>query len=192
MQHRAVRKDDLQPAHIIARYAVLDCTHAARIGADVAADARGLFARIGRIEQAALLDIRLQILEQHTRLDGDGHGVAIKLEHAVHAGYIQNDTTEQRNCRAYQIGARAARRNRDTVFVGVPEHAADLLGRKREHECVRCAGAAAERVAQVLRRNIFLEKQAFAVRNDLPQRLFVDLHYCFLPAENTAGCFRRH
>ena len=192
MQHRAVRKDDLQPAHIIARYAVLDCAHTARISADVAADARGFFAWVGRVKQTVLLNIRLQIFEQHTRLDGDGHGVAVKLEHAVHTGYIQNDTTEQRNCRAYQIGARAARRNRDTVFVGVPEHAADFLGRAREHERVCRAGAAAERIAQVFRRNIFLEKQAFAVRNDLPQRLFVDLHYCFLPAENTAGCFRRH
>ena len=192
MQHRAVRKDDLQPAHIVACYAVLDCAHTARIGADVAADARRLFTRVRRIKQAAFLDVSLQILEQHTRLDGDGHGVAVKLEHAVHVGHIQNDTTEQRNCRAYQIGARAARRDQDAVFVGVPEHAADLLGRKREHECIRCAGAAAERVAQVLRRNIFLEKQAFAVRNDLPQRLFVDLHYCFLPAENAVGCFRRH
>ena len=192
LQHRAVRKNDLQSAHIIACYAVLDRTHAARVGADVAADARGLFARIGRIKQTAFLDVSLQILEQHTRLDSDCHRVAVQLEHAVHVGHIQNDTTEQRNCRAYQIGARAARRDRDAVFVGVPEHAADFLGREREHERIRCAGAAAERVAQVLRRNIFLEKQAFAVRNDLPQRLFVDLHYCFLPAENTAGCFRRH
>ena len=166
-QHRAVRKNDLQPAHIIACYAVLDRTHAARIGADVAADARGLFARIGRIEQAALLDIRLQILEQHTRLDGDGHGVAVKLEHAVHAGYIQNDTTEQRNCRAYQIGARAARRDRDGVFVGVPEHAADLLGRAREHERVCRAGAAAERIAQVFRRNVFCEKQTVFISDDI-------------------------
>ena len=191
-QHRAVRKNDLQPAHIIACYAVLDRTHAARIGADVAADARGLFARVGRVKQTVLLNIGLQIFEQHARLDGDRHRVAVQLEHAVHAGYIQNDTTEQRNCRAYQIGARAARRDRDAVFVGVPEHAADLLGREREHERIRRAGAAAECIAQVLRRNIFLKKQAFAVRNDLLQRLFVDLHYCFLPAENTAGCFRRH
>ena len=191
-QHRAVRKDDLQSAHIIARYAVLDCAHTARIGADVAADARRLFTRVRRIKQAAFLDVSLQILEQHTRLDSDRHRVAVQLEHTVHVGHIQNDTTEQRNCRAYQIGARAARRDRDTVFVGVPEHAADFLGRKREHERVRCAGAAAERVAQVLRRNIFCEKQAFAVRNNLLQHLFVDLHYCFLPAENTAGCFRRH
>ena len=165
--YRAVRKNDLQPAHIIACYAVLDRTHAARIGADVSADARGLFARIGRIEQAALLDIRLQILEQHTRLDGDGHGVAVQLEHAVHAGYIQNDTTEQRNCRAYQIGARAARRDRDAVFVGVPEHAADLLGRAREHERVCRAGAAAERIAQVFRRDVLCEKQTFFIRNDI-------------------------
>ena len=100
-QHCAVRKNDLQPAHIIACYAVLDRTHTARIGADVAADARRLFTRVGRIKQAAFLDVSLQILEQHTRLDGDGHGVAVQLEHAVHLGYIQNDTTEQRNCRAY-------------------------------------------------------------------------------------------
>ena len=166
-QHRAVRKNDLQPAHIVACYAVLDRTHAARIGADVAADARGLFARIGRIEQAALLDIRLQILEQHTRLDGDRHRVAVQLEHAVHARYIQNDTTEQRNCRAYQIGARAARRDRDGVFVGVPEHAADLLGRAREHERVCRAGAAAERIAQVFRRNIFCEKQTIFISDDI-------------------------
>ena len=159
LQHRAVRKNDLQSAHIIACYAVLDRTHAARIGADVAADARGLFARVGRVKQTVLLDIRLQIFEQHARLDGDRHRVAVQLEHAVHAGYIQNDTTEQRNCRAHQIGARAARRDRDGVFVGVPEHAADLLGREREHERIRRAGAAAERIAQVFRRNIFCEKQ---------------------------------
>ena len=166
-QHRAVRKDDLQPAHIIACYAVLDRTHTTRVGADVAADARGLFARIGRVKQAALLDIRLQILEKHTRFDGDGHGVAVKLEHAVHAGYIQNDTTEQRDCRAHQIGARAARRDRDTVFVGVPEHAADLLGRAREHERVCRAGAAAERIAQVFRRDVLCEKQTVFISDDI-------------------------
>ena len=53
----------------------------------------------------------------------------------------------------------APRRDRDGVFVGVPEHAADLLGREREHERIRRAGAAAERIAQVFRRNIFCEKQ---------------------------------
>ena len=166
-QHRAVRKDDLQPAHIVACYAVLDRAHTARVGADVAADARGLFARIGRIEQAALLDIRLQILEQHTRLDGDGHGVAVKLEHAVHAGYIQNDTTEQRDCRAHKIGSRAARRDRNAVFVGVFEHAADLLGRAREHERIRRAGAAAECIAQVFRRDVLCEKQTVFIGNDI-------------------------
>ena len=166
-QHRAVRKNDLQPAHIVACYAVLDRTHTARVGADVAADTRGLFARIGRIEQAALLDIRLQILEQHTRLDGDRHRVAVKFEHAVHSGYIQNDTTEQRDCRAYQIGARAARRDRDAVFVGIPKHAADLLGREREHERIRRAGAAAERIAQVFRWDVLCEKQTVFISDDI-------------------------
>ena len=179
-QHRAVRKNDLQPAHIIACYAVLDCTHTARIGADVAADARGFFTRVGRIKQTTFLDISLQILEQHTRLGGDRHRVAIQLEHTVHAGYIQNDTTEQRNCRAYQIGARAARRDRDAVFVGVPEHAADLLGREREHERIRRAGAAAKRIAQVFRRDVLCEKQTFFIRNDILQSLFAYFHCCFL------------
>ncbi len=60
-RHRAVRQHDLQPAHIIACYAVLDRTHAARIGADVAADARWPFRPAGRVKQTALLDIRLRI-----------------------------------------------------------------------------------------------------------------------------------
>ena len=114
-----------------------------------------------------LLNIGLQIFEQHARLDGDRHRVAVKLEHAVHARYIQNDTTEQRDCRAYQIGARAARRDWDTVFVGVPKHAANLLSRAREHERVCRAGAAAERIAQVFRRNIFCEKQTVFISDNI-------------------------
>ena len=48
LHHRAVSEHDLESAHIVARDAVLHRAHAAGVRADVAADARGLFAGIGR------------------------------------------------------------------------------------------------------------------------------------------------
>ena len=92
----------------------------------------------------------------------------------------------QRDRRADQISRRAARRDRNAVFIGVSEHAADLFGRAREHECVRRAGSAPERIALVFRRNLFRKKQARLVRDDAPQSLSVDLHGHFLPVESAA------
>ena len=119
---------DLESAHIVARDAVLHRAHAAGVRADVAADARGLFAGIGRVEQPARFDIGLQVLQEHTGLDRDGHRVLVELEHAVHAGKVEDDAALERHGRADKIRPRAARRDGNAVLVRVAQERAHLLG----------------------------------------------------------------
>ena len=120
LHHRAVSEHDLEPAHVVARDAVLHRAHAAGVRADVAADARGLFAGIGRVEQPARFDIGLQVLQEHTGLDRD--------EHAVHAGKVEDDAALERHGRADKIRPRAARRDGNAVLVRVAQERAHLLG----------------------------------------------------------------
>ena len=128
LHHRAVSEHDLESAHIVARDAVLHRAHAAGVRADVAADARGLFAGIGRVEQPARFDIGLQVLQEHTGLDRDGHRVLVELEHAVHAGKVEDDAALERHGRADKIRPRAARRDGNAVLVRVAQERAHLLG----------------------------------------------------------------
>ena len=128
LHHRAVSEHDLESAHVVARDAVLHRAHAAGVRADVAADARGLFAGIGRVEQPARFDIGLQVLQEHTGLDRDGHRVLVELEHAVHAGKVEDDAALERHGRADKIRPRAARRDGNTVLVRVAQERAHLLG----------------------------------------------------------------
>ena len=194
--HRAVGQHDLQSAHIVARDAVLYRPHPAGVGADVAADARRLFAGVRWVKQAAPLHIGLHIPQKDARLDGDGHSVLVQLQHTVHAGEVEDDAAEKRHGRADQIRSRAARRDRNAVFVGIAQHAADLLRRERKDQRVRRALQPPQRVAAVFSRNGVAEEQAFGVRDQLPKSGFVNFHgYSSLsagpPRLPTAGSHRR-
>ena len=80
------------------------------------------------VEQPARFDIGLQVLQEHTGLDRDGHRVLVELEHAVHAGKVEDDAALERHGRADKIRPRAARRDGNAVLVRAAQERAHLLG----------------------------------------------------------------
>ena len=187
LHHRAVSEHDLEPAHIVARDAVLQRAHAAGVRADVAADARGLFAGIGRVEQPARFDIGLQILQKHAGLDRDGHRVLVELEHAVHAGKVEDDAALERHGRADKIRPRAARRDGNAVLMRIAQKIAHLFGGQGKGERLGAAVDAAERVALIVCGNVRAGEQTAFVRNDTPQCGKIKCHNKFLPERRTAA-----
>ena len=65
----AGRQHRLQPEHVIAGHPVLDRTHSAGVGSDVAADAGGQLARVNRVLQAGADGRGVQVGQRHPGLD---------------------------------------------------------------------------------------------------------------------------
>ena len=67
--HLAGGEHRFDAEHVVARDAVLHRAHAARVGRDVAAEARAVLARVDRIDEAVRGELRVELIELHARLD---------------------------------------------------------------------------------------------------------------------------
>ena len=164
-----VRQHDLQPAHIVAGDAVLDGAHAARVGADVTADRGGFFARVGRVEKALLLDIGVDLHEQHARLYGQSQIVLVELEEAVHEAHVEQDAALRGDRRADETGARAARGDGDVLTGGVAHDGGHLLRREHPQHDVGIVDGSAQLVVAVVLVDFLPRKDALVVPDQLPQ-----------------------
>ena len=133
-------RDQLEAADVVADGAVLDGPAAARVRRDQAAHHGALVARMGREVEAALLDGLGEIGQADA---GFGHGhlvVGVDLEDAGHPLERQDDAAADGDASAAEPGRPAARRDRDALGVGDPEHGRDLGGRSRADDEVGLMG----------------------------------------------------
>ena len=169
---RAVRHDDFQSAHIVARDAVLDGAHAAGVRRDVAADRRGLFAWIRRIEEPMRLNIRIDIHDEHARLDRQREVLVIELKEVVHERRIDHDALVHGDGCTNESRAGAARRHRQVVVVAILHDLGNFFRREHAHDDVRIVRLGAQFVMAVLFLDLVLPKKALTV-NDLGKSLQV-------------------
>ena len=140
----------LKPPHIVACDSVFDRAHSARIGADVAADGRGFFTRIRRIEQTVVFHIFADFHQQNARFKGQGHVLLVEFQKTVHAAEVDHDSAEQRDRSADQSGSLSARSNGNVVCRGVFHDGGNLFRRHRLDQYIRAAVHSGEFVVTVI------------------------------------------
>ena len=94
--------------HLMARHAVLHRAHAARVGRDVAAEARRALAREHRIHETVRPRRLVELVERHARLHHGDVVLEIDLDDLVHAFERHDDAAVGRDARAREPGARTA------------------------------------------------------------------------------------
>ena len=104
----AVSQNNGQLQNVVTGGAVLNCTHAACVGSDVAANGRGLGAGVGGIVEAVLVNVSCQILQQNAGLQSNSHVGQVVGQNLVHASSGQNQTAVDGNGCTGQRGAGAA------------------------------------------------------------------------------------
>ena len=90
-QHPAVGQHDLEAEDVVAGHAVADGTHAAGVGADVAAERGALLAGRHRIGQPERQQRRVELFERDARLDDGDLVLGVDLADAVHPVEGQQD-----------------------------------------------------------------------------------------------------
>ena len=138
MQHIAVREDDFETLHIILRDAVFQSTQAARVLRDRAAETRRLDrARIGRVDEAELCDMVVDVLHDDARLDLGDEVFEIDVDDLVEAEHRENDAALQRRRARREVRARAARVDGDLVLVRELQDLRNFLRRAGADDDVR-------------------------------------------------------
>ena len=106
MQHIAVREDDFETLHIVLRDAVLEAAQAARVLRDRAAEARRLDrARIGRIDEAELRDVVVDVLHDDARFDLGDEVFEIDVDDLLEAEHREDDAALQGRCARREVRA---------------------------------------------------------------------------------------
>ena len=106
MQHIAVREDDFESLHIVLRDAVLEAAQAARVLRDRAAEARRLDrARIGRIDEAELRDVVVDVLHDDARFDLGDEVFEIDVDDLLEAEHREDDAALQGRCARREVRA---------------------------------------------------------------------------------------
>ena len=138
MQHIAVREDDFETLHIVLRDAVFQSTQAARVLCDRAAEARRLDrARIGRVDEAELCDMVVDVLHDDARLDLGDEVFEIDVDDLVEAEHREDDAALQGRRARREIRAGAARVDGDLVLVRELQDLRDFLRRAGADDDVR-------------------------------------------------------
>ena len=138
MQHIAVREDDFETLHIVLRDAVLEAAQTARVLRDRAAEARRLDrARIGRVDEAELCDMVVDVLHDDARLDLGDEVFEIDVDDLVEAEHREDDAALQGRRARREIRAGAARVDGDLVLVRELQDLRDFLRRAGADDDVR-------------------------------------------------------
>ena len=138
MQHIAVREDDFETLHIVLRDAVLEAAQTARVLCDRAAEARRLDrARIGRVDEAELCDMVVDVLHDDARLDLGDEVFEIDVDDLVEAEHREDDAALQGRRARREIRAGAARVDGDLVLVRDLQDLRDFLRRAGADDDVR-------------------------------------------------------
>ena len=147
----AVREDDLEAEDPLAREAVANDLHAARVGGDVAADsARSLRREVDRPREPVRCAVRMNGLRDRAGLDAHGRAEPIHLVHPSHLREREDDLAVRRDGATGEPGAAARRHDRDARFIARSEEARDFVGRSRERDRRRRRRNDAGPVAPVL------------------------------------------
>ena len=138
MQHIAVREDDFETLHIVLRDAVFETAQAARVFCDRAAEARRLDrARIGRVDEAELRDMVVDVLHDDARLDLGDEVFEIDVDNPIEAEHREDDAALQRRRARREIRAGTARVDGDLVLVRDLQDLRDFLRRAGADDDVR-------------------------------------------------------
>lgn len=106
---------------------VLDSTHAAGVGGDVAAQSGELLSGIGGIHQTLSQGVLGQIIQQYTGLNTDHEVFVVIFQNLLHAHGAQHHAAGDGSTAAHQAGARAAGGDGDIVLVADLHDAGDFL-----------------------------------------------------------------
>ena len=135
---RAVSQGHLQTQDIGAGNAVFEAAGAASIGGDVTTDGAVLVALgIGRIEEPALLNLRLEHPGNDMGLDDGDEVLTADLPDAVHPVKTHQDAAPQRNASPDIADAGTPCGDRDIVLMSVGKDRRNLLGGARSYGNLR-------------------------------------------------------
>ena len=125
---------DLAAQEVVGGHAVFQAMHAPGVLRHVAADRAGdLRRRIGRIIEPGMLDCLRDGEIGDARLDHRDAVVEIDFFDTVELGHAEQHAILKRQSSARQRGTGAARHHFDALGMAVSQHAADLLGGRRQH-----------------------------------------------------------
>ena len=157
MQHIAVREDDFETLHIVLRDAVLEAAQTARVLRDRAAEARRLDrARIGRVDEAELRDMVVDVLHDDARLDLGDEVFEIDVDDLVEAEHREDDAALQRRRARREVRAGTARVDGDLVLVRELQDLRDFLRRAGADDDVRHVDMAGRSIIGVGVKFLFL------------------------------------
>ena len=138
VQHVAVRENDFEPLHVVFRDAVLESAEPAGVLRDRPAEACRLDrAGIGRIDEAVLRDVIVDVLYDHARLDLRDEVLEINVEDLVEAQHQEDNAALERRRPRREIRSRTARIDRHVVRVRQLHDAGNFLRRTGTHDDVR-------------------------------------------------------
>ena len=138
--HLARRDDRLEPGHPRAGGAVLVRVRPGGVGRDVAADLRLLgCARVGSEHQPVVARERLDVPGLDACLDVHPPEQRVEPAHAGEPVECEDDPAVERHAPAGRSGAAAARRDRHVVLVAPGDDGRDLVGARRQHDCLGVA-----------------------------------------------------
>ena len=120
----AVRQDDLQAQDIVFGRAIAGRARPRRVVGNHPADAR-IRPRVGREKETVRREFGVHVFVRNARLDVHLKIRIIHLQDFVHAQNVEDDAARNGNRIAFDARARAPRRNRNEMRVGVFEDCAD-------------------------------------------------------------------